>query len=67
MRKPYLIILVISMLLTASLWWIDDDPPYANVWDTVREIIIIGSIFTIIFWCIISGIYWLINRIPNKK
>ena len=40
-KKRLLAAAVLAPLLTATLYWIDSDPPYPNVWDTVREFLIL--------------------------
>ncbi len=66
-KLPLLIILGFAILLTTFGYIIDTDPPYANVWHTVFEFIMMtGFIFTLI-----AGPYMIISFISyslrNKK
>jgi hypothetical protein len=41
--------------ICALLYWIDDDPPYSNVWHTVQEFSFISAV---ILFPLMLGITW---------
>ena len=43
-RNRLIVTAILAPLLCAFLYWIDSDPPYPNVWHTVREFILLTVI-----------------------
>jgi hypothetical protein len=67
LRKPYRIILIVSGVLTALLFWYDaihDDPdkPYSLA-EMLSDIAIAGSMYTAIFWAFFSAVYYLSEKL----
>jgi ABC-type multidrug transport system fused ATPase/permease subunit len=56
LEKKITIIAVISVMLTITLFWLDDDPPYENIFKTIFELllmtILIFGIITMNFFAI---------------
>jgi hypothetical protein len=56
MEKKITIIAVISVVVTITLFWLDDDPPYENIFKTIFELllmtILIFGIITMNFFAI---------------
>jgi hypothetical protein len=48
-------VLLFSIGFTSFLYWVDDDPPYADRWQTVREFIAWASVFFLLFGAIYFG------------
>src|ERR1043165_288846 len=56
MRKRYRWLLLVSAVLTASLWWIDNDKPYDDIWQTLGEIPVVGTLYCAVFFFTFAGI-----------
>jgi uncharacterized membrane protein len=67
MRKRYRWLLFFSAILTASLWWIDKDPPYDNIWDTLIEIPLAGSLYCALFFFTFAGIAKLASFLSRSR
>lgn len=52
--KPILIFLLSAVACTLLIYWIDDDPPYDDVWHTVQEFLF----STAFFFAVIALIYY---------
>lgn len=67
MAKPYKILLVIAVLITAYLtymeymYW-DNDGTLPSVGVIVFECAIMGSFYAMLIWGVLSGLYFLVNR-----
>ncbi len=59
LRKRVLRSSVAAVAVTAFGYCIDSDPPYPNVWDTVKEFLILC--FVILF-PVFLGLFWLFRR-----
>lgn len=58
-RQRLILAALAAPILTALLYWLDSDPLYPNVWDTVREFLIISVFF---LFPIILGVTWFFRR-----
>lgn len=67
MKKPYKILLVIAVLLTAYLeymeymYW-DNDGTLPSASTVVFESAVFGSFYALLIWGVLSGLYFLVNR-----
>lgn len=67
MAKPYKILLVIAIVITAYLtymeymYW-DNDGTLPSVGVIVFECAIMGSFYAMLIWGVLSGLYFLVNR-----
>jgi hypothetical protein len=66
MSKRHRWLLLFSAALTASLWWLDNDPPYDNIWQTMAEIPIVGTLYCAIFFFTFAGIGKLASMLSAK-
>lgn len=66
MSKGYRWLLLVSAILTASLWWIDNDPQYDSIWQTLAEIPIVGSLYCALFFFTFAGIGKLASLLSGK-
>ncbi len=62
MQRPYKLILITSVLITALLFWHDyvyDDPGDYSIKQEVFECIVFGSMYIGLIFGILSGLYFL--------
>ncbi len=55
---------VAAVAVTALGYWADSDPSYPNVWDTVKEFLVLS--FLMLFPAIL-GVSWLVARARRSK
>lgn len=71
MGRPYKIILLFSVCLMLLLFVHDaiyDDPgkPYP-IQEIITDLLFAGTMYTALFFGAIAGVYYLANKIPDKK
>ena len=53
-KKQILAAGLVAVSITVLGYWLDDDPAYANIWDTVYEVVcmitFLFALFFILFW-----------------
>lgn len=67
MAKPYKILLVIAVLLTACLFYMeymywDNDGTLPSASTIAFEFLVVGSMYTALIWGVLSGLYFLLNK-----
>lgn len=67
MKKPYKILLVIAVLLTACMlymeymYW-DNNGTMPSVSTVAFESAVFGSFYALLIWGVLSGLYFLVNK-----
>ena len=57
MRKPYGRIFIISIVLTALFFWMEDRPAYITLREDMENILFFGALYVALIFCTLSGIY----------
>jgi hypothetical protein len=67
MGRPYKNILLVSAAITALLFWLDrDDGGHMQWGQLLFEIVVFGGMYTLLFFLISSGIYYISDSASNK-
>jgi len=66
MRKTYLKILIISILLTVMYFFFEERPPYITMQEDIENMLFYGIIYVVLLFTAISVMYNFVKKESNS-
>jgi hypothetical protein len=67
MRRPFVNILILSIVLTVLYFWMEDRPEYITYQEDIGNVLFYGVVYTVLLFCTMSAIYVYFRKQGNSR